>query len=123
MNNIILFSKTICLSGRDELYLVNLDLVLYMQADDHYTHIYYTTNHHFLVPYGLSAIEQLISDRKDDIIPLMRMGRKYIINLQCVHYVSIIKGNVSLADMHGGVVVLHISKPILRNLSSLFLSK
>jgi len=122
MNSINL-SKTICLSGRDELYLVNLDLVLYMQADDHYTHIYYTTNHHFLVPYGLSAIEQMIRDMKDDSVPLMRLGRKYIINLQCIHYVSILKGSVSLSDLHGGVVVLHISKPILRSMSSLFLSK
>ena len=35
---------TLSLSAHDELYIIDLEKVIYMQADDHYTHIYYSRN-------------------------------------------------------------------------------
>lgn len=67
MNNSILLSKTICLSGRDELYLVNLDLVLYMQADDHYTYIEIYVSYKLNIPthfYDHVFHESMRLDRK-----------------------------------------------------------
>lgn len=102
-----------CLSGRDELFLINLEKVLYMQADDHYSHIYYSSSHHFLVPYGLSAIEEVIAKSEGGKY-LMRLGRKYIVNLDRIFYINNVKSTLSLADDQGKTTVLHISKPILR---------
>ena len=33
---------TLCLGSYDELYLIDLNKVVYMEADDHYSNIYYT---------------------------------------------------------------------------------
>jgi DNA-binding LytR/AlgR family response regulator len=116
-------SKTkICLTGRDELYVVDLENVLYMQADDHYTHIFYSTSHHFLVPYGLSVIEEIIKQKGSDSVELLRLGRKYIINMSRIYHINSVKGNVSLADDEGKNVVLHISKPIIRGVVELLQS-
>ena len=45
----------LCLNSHDEVFLIDLDLVLYFQSDDHYTHVYYTLGSHFILPMGWDA--------------------------------------------------------------------
>ena len=106
---------TIYLSGRDEFFAINLNLVVYMQADDHYTHIYMLSGFHFLVPYGLSKIEQMIR-HLDDVSNVIRLGRKYIVNVYYIYHVNFVRSSVHLVDNQGKSIVLHISKPVLRSL-------
>ena len=52
----------LCLSGRDELFLIDLRQVLYFEADDHYANVYYANGTHFLVPHGLSYIDKKLAE-------------------------------------------------------------
>ena len=59
---------SLCLSAHDELYRIDLNQVLYMQADDHYTEVYYASGIHFMVPFGLVRIEAQINVMPVDML-------------------------------------------------------
>lgn len=106
----------LCLSAYDELYVIDLDKVLYMQADDHYTDVYYTSGTHFLLPFGLVKIESRLTSVDSERFRLMRLGRKYIVNLRRVFRINTVKESIFLSDDLGNNISLHISKPVLRGL-------
>lgn len=106
----------LCLSGHDELYIIDLNQVLYMQADDHYTNIYYASGTNFMIPYGLGRLEEVIRGSGCEAGYLLRLGRKYIVNTNRIFRISTIRDNLYLSDNHGNHVSLHISKPVLRSL-------
>ena len=109
-------SRQLKLSTKDELFIIDLEKVIYMQADDHYTHVFYSATSHFMVPFGLGSIEEKLGN--DPQPQFIRLGRKYIINLHAVFRVSTIKESLFLTDI-GSPVELHVSKPVLRSLIEL----
>ena len=102
------------LNSHDEVFIIDLYQVLYMQADDHYAHVYYASGAHFLVPYGLSRIESFIAESGIAAGLMQRMGRKYIVNSSRIFRVNTIKEQLFLSDDHGENVMLHIPKAVLR---------
>lgn len=52
----------LCFGLYDELYVVDLGQVMYFQADDHYSHVYYASGTHFMLPFGLSKVESAIGE-------------------------------------------------------------
>lgn len=111
------------LSAYDELYVIDLDKVLYMQADDHYTDVYYASGTHFLLPFGLVKIESRLTSVDSERFRLMRLGRKYIVNLRRVFRINTVKESIFLSDDLGNNISLHISKPVLRSLIDSMKSK
>ena len=51
------------LYNRDEIFLVNLDTVLYFKAEDHYTSVYYAKDTKQFLPFGLSQLEEAIKNQ------------------------------------------------------------
>lgn len=109
----------LCLSVYGELYVIDLDMVIYFQADDHYTHVYYSSGTHFLVPFGLSKVEDAISAMPSAGGSFLRLGRKHIIALNRVFHVNAVKQAVFLTDDHGTNHSLRVPKPMLRLLIEL----
>ncbi|MGN1375958.1 MAG: LytTR family transcriptional regulator DNA-binding domain-containing protein [Prevotella sp.] len=109
-------NEKLCLSVYGEMYVIYLDNVMYMQADDHYTHIYYSSGTHFLVPFGLSKVEVAVNEKVKDNRFLIRLGRKYIVNLHKVFHVNSVKQILQLSDDHGSITALHLPKPVLHTL-------
>ena len=106
----------LCLVAHDEMFIIDLQKVLYFEADDHYSHVYYASGSHFMVPYGLAKIETALAQKGSEAEALQRMGRKYIVNTNRIFRVNTITENVSLADDQGGNIFLHIPKTVLRAL-------
>lgn len=104
----------LCFSVYGELYVVDLDMVMFFQADDHYTHVYYTSGTHFMIPFGLSKVETEVKERNADKNNFVRLGRKYMINMRRVFHVNAVKQVVLLSDDHGTNHTLHLPKPVLR---------
>ena len=110
---------TLCLGSYDELYIIDLNKVIYMEADDHYTNVFYTADSSFMLPYGLGDIEKRILDMPWARKHLMRLGRKYIVNLRSVFRINTVKETIFLVNPAGGTINLHVSKPVLRSLIDL----
>lgn len=108
------------LGGHDEMYVINLEMVMYFQADDHYSHVFYASGSAFMVSFGLSQIESFIAKQHPDQSCFLRLGRKYIVNMSFLFHINTIKQVVLLTDMNGTSHSLHIAKPVLRDLISRF---
>lgn len=104
----------LCLSVYGELYRIELENVLYFQADDHYTIVYYTSGTHFMMPFGLSKVEAAISEIMTDNKFLVRLSRKYIVNLMRVFHINVLKQVLVLNDDSGSNVTLRLPKQTLR---------
>lgn len=110
-------SLRLCLNMHDELYMIDLTQTLYFMADDHYTHVYYFNGTRFMVPFGLSRIEERLAVLAvHPPHPFRRIGRKYIANLTTVHNINITKQQLTLLPPNNKPVVLQVSKPVLREL-------
>ena len=99
-----------------ELYVVDLDRMLYFEADDHYTHVYYSSGTHVMSPFGLAKVEAALSNKGRAGDAFLRLGRKYIVNIRRVFHVNAVKQVAVLADDHGTNYTLRLPKPVLRML-------
>ena len=81
----------LCFSVYGELYVVDLDRMLYFEADDHYTHVYYSSGTHFMIPFGLAKVEAALSNKGRAGDAFLRLGRKYIVNIRRVFHVNAVK--------------------------------
>lgn len=102
-----------------ELYVVDLNQTMYFKADDHYTHIYYTTGTHFMIPFGLSKVEDAIPEKQLFCKRFVRLGRTYIVNIGCIFHVNAMKQVLFVSDSRGVNHSIHLPKPVLRTLMGL----
>lgn len=111
----------LCLNMHDELYVIDLGQTIYFMADDHYTHVFYSNGVRFMVPFGLSRVEErmaLLAVHHHH--PFKRVGRKYIVNMSLVHNVNVTKQTLTLLADNSKMLSLQVSKPVLRDLMSDF---
>ena len=109
-----LLQPRLVLKGHEEIFFIDLNKVLYFLADDHYAHVYYASGYHCMVPYGLSNIETLLQEMDDDTSFMLRLSRKYIININKLQRISTVKAAIVLLDDAGNAVTLPVSKAALR---------
>ena len=109
-------NNRICIAAYDELYVLDLDKVIYFQADDHYTHVYYFADKPFMVPFGLSRIQAAILEAGEPANYIIRLGRKHIVNTRRVFRISTIRESLFLTDDAGNNAVIHVPKNALRTL-------
>lgn len=111
-------AMNIHLKSHDEMYLIDLDKVMYFQADDHYAHVHYATGQRFMVTSGLSKIEQALSEQLGESSIFLRMGRKYLVNTHYLFYLNTVKEIIVLADAQGNNHTLHVAKAAIRQAMS-----
>lgn len=99
-----------------ELYVVDIDNVMYFKADDHYTHVYYASGAHFMMPYGLSKVEQVVQASAVDSQHFLRLGRTHIVNASFISYVNANRQEVIVTDSHGENHSIQLPKGLLHEL-------
>jgi len=109
-------ANRLCLGGYGELYLIDLEKIVYFQADDHYTHVYYTAGVHFLLPFGLARVEEAVKASAIGMGRLLRVGRKYMVNISRIFHISVIKQQLVMSDGAAGSIALKVPKATLREL-------
>lgn len=80
----------IIISKGTELVRVPLDCLMYVEADGNYSKIVTKDGRERLVLLQLGQVEDLIADQIDEFEgEILRLGRKYIINLNYIHVIDI----------------------------------
>lgn len=82
------------LRNRDELYIIDLEQVLYFEAEDHYAHIYYASGYNTMIPFSLSTIETHLESYPH----IIRAGRGYIINTKHIFRLNRIKQSITFLN-------------------------
>ena len=106
---------------RDEFTKVDLNNVVYFEADGNYTHIVFINRHKVTITLGLIKIEHLLNTQlKEQAQRFIRIGKRYIINRVFILQINPLRQKLLLSDMvHEAVFTLSISKEALKTLKEI----
>lgn len=107
------------LYNRDEIFLVNLDTVLYFKAEDHYTSVYYAKDTKQFLPFGLSQLEEAIKNQTNSSESFVRAGRSHLLNFEKVVHVSVSKETVTMYNNVDTFVTVHVSRSVVKDLAKI----
>ena len=106
----------LCLNSRDEMLIVDLDQVAYIQASGNYCKLMYISGQSLLISLGLAKIETLIRKINISSTPnrYVRLGRSLIINQRYLFRISLTRQRLVLSDYSKNLHELEVSKPVLK---------
>lgn len=110
------------LNTRDELLVIDLEMVAYMQADGNYTQIQYLAGDRFVVSLGLTKMAELIAATfpAGSSSPFYRLGRSLIVNQHYLQNISLPRQKLVLSDGKGHRHELTLHKAVLKEYKDLF---
>lgn len=116
--------RIIYFQSRDEFLRVDLTAVMYFEADGNYTRFVSVNGLSTLVFMNLGKMEQLLSLRfKDAPGTFVRIGKRFILNLNYIYRINTLKQELTLSDQRTFTETLSLSKIALKALKDLIVPK
>ncbi|MBD5278561.1 MAG: hypothetical protein HDS32_04920 [Bacteroides sp.] len=112
----------ICINSRDELNIIDLDLVACINASGNYSKVMYIDGNKIMVSVGLSQFETIIKDsvsKKNCANTFIRIGRSVIINNRYLTQINILKQRITLSDRGTHAYQLTVPKALLKSYKEL----
>lgn len=106
----------LCINSRDELFVLDLDKVAYIQASGNYSRIVYIGGMQMMITLGLSKLEGMIKMivPKDRRSPFVRLGRSLLVNQTYLTHINVLKQRLTLSDNQERSYVLDVPKALLK---------
>ena len=106
----------LCINSRDELFVLDLDKVAYIQASGNYSRIVYIGGIQMMITLGLSKLEGMIKMivPKDRRSPVVRLGRSLLVNQTYLTHINVLKQRLTLSDNQEHSYVLDVPKALLK---------
>ena len=125
MSHIKASETTLFFNTRDELAKVKLEKVAFFEADSNYCHVNFINGAKATLLTSLANIENLLSSKFQGGDPMfIRIGKRYIVNINFIFQINIPKQRLTLTDFDSpNIMELTISKEALKNLKQLYSSK
>ncbi|MDE6321071.1 MAG: LytTR family transcriptional regulator [Muribaculaceae bacterium] len=116
-------SKYLYLNFRDEFYRINIDRIAYFEADGNYTNIVLTNKQKGVVGMNLAQMQKLLSESlKADANRFARVGKRFIVNLNYVYHIEVLKQRLTITDGGAAAFSLPVSKDALKKLKEMYIS-
>ena len=116
--------RIIYFQSRDEFLRVDLAAVVYFEADGNYTRFVSINGLSTLIFMNLGKMEQLLSLRfKDAPGTFVRIGKRFILNLNYIYRINTLKQELTLSDQRTFTETLSLSKIALKALKDLIVPK
>lgn len=112
----------ICINTRDELNLIDLDLVACVSASGNYSNVMYIDGNKLMVSVGLSLFERIIRDavaKQQAANTFVRLGRSVIVNNRYLSQINILKQKLTLSDRGTHAYNLTVPKNLLKSYKEL----
>lgn len=112
----------ICINTRDELNLIDLDLVACVSASGNYSNVMYIDGNKLMVSVGLSLFERIIMDavtKHQAANTFVRLGRSVIVNNRYLSQINILKQKLTLSDRGTHAYSLTVPKNLLKSYKEL----
>ena len=105
-----------CINSRDELFVLDLDKVAYIQASGNYSRIVYIGGMQMMITLGLSKLVGMIKMivPKDRRSPFVRLGRSLLVNQTYLTHINVLKQRLTLSDNQEHSYVLDVPKALLK---------
>jgi DNA-binding LytR/AlgR family response regulator len=115
--------KYLYLNSRDEFYRIDITKIVYFEADGNYTNIVLNNKVKGTVCMNLSSMQQILSTSlKKSAAIFARVGKRYIINLNYVYQIAVLRQKLELSDGENFDYTLTLSKEALKGLKEMFVN-
>lgn len=109
-------------NSRDELQRIDVSKIVYFEADGNYTDIVMVNKLRASICMNLGEMEALLASQLgDERKAFMRIGRRFIINMQYVYQINVLKQQLILSDYDHFAFQVSISKDALKKMKELML--
>lgn len=110
-------------NSRDELQRIEVSKIVYFEADGNYTTIVMVNKLRASICMNLGEMEQALADQLgEESRHFMRIGKRFIINMQYVYSINVLKQQLILSDYDHFAFQVNISKDALRKMKELMLA-
>ncbi len=111
------------LNSRDELLRMDISRIVYFEADGNYTNIYMCNKMKGTVCMNLARMQEALTlQMKEKATRFARIGKSYIVNLNYVYSIQMLKQRLVLSDQLTFAFQIAVSKEALKALRDLFIN-
>lgn len=116
--------KYLYINSRDEFHRVDISKIVYFEADANCTHFVLSNKLKGTIGINLAQTQRLLSERlKEDAAIFARIGKRFIVNLDYVCRIEILKQRLLLSDGEHFAYSLPVSKDALRKLREMYVEQ
>lgn len=116
-------TKFLYLNARDEFYRVDISKIVYFEADGNYTNFVLSNKLKGVVLMNLSQMQTVLSESlKEEASIFARIGKRFIVNLNYVYHIEVLRQKLMLSDGEVFAYQLPISKEALKKLKEMYLA-
>ena len=109
-------------NSRDELQRIDVSKIVYFEADGNYTDIVMVNKLRAAVCMNLGEMEKMLASQLgEESRTFMRIGKRFIINMQYVYQINVLKQHLILSDYDHFAFQVSISKEALKKMKELML--
>ena len=109
------------LNSRDEFLRIKTDSIVYFESDGNYTNIILANKVKCSVCMNLAQMQKVLSENlKERASIYARIGKCYIVNLNYVFQINVLRQKLTLTDGHHFSYQIGASKEALRRLKELY---
>lgn len=114
--------KYLYLNSRDELYKIDIARIVYFEAEGNYTNVILSNKYRATVCMNLAQMQKLINDNLHEAGAIFaRIGKRYIINLDYVLHINVLKQRLVLSDGEMFAYAISVSKDALKKLKDMYI--
>ncbi len=114
-------SSFLLLNSRDELYRIDISKVVYFEAEGNYTHFILSNKLKGVAGFNLAKMQQILAENlKERTSQFARIGKRFIINLDYVYHIEILKQKLTLSDGERFAYQLPVSREALKKLKDIY---
>lgn len=107
---------------RDELNRIEVSKIVYFEADGNYTTVVMVNKLRAAIYMNLGEMEKALTEQLGpDDRTFMRIGKRFIINMQYIYQINVLKQQLILSDYDHFAFQVSISKEALRKVKELML--
>ncbi len=115
--------KYLYLNSRDEFYKVDIAKIVYFEADGNYTNFVLCNKLKGVVLMNLAQMQTVLCESlKEEASIFARIGKRFIINLNYVYHIEVLRQKLTLSDGEIFAYQLPISKEALKKLKDMYIS-
>lgn len=107
-------------NSRDKLIRIDIDKIVYFEGDGNYTHIVTANKHKVCITMNLSNTEAVLATQLEEAAKhFMRIGKRYIVNMNYIYQIDLQKQNLQLSDWKNFTFQMPVSKEALKTVKEL----
>ena len=119
-NRLPMTQQRIYFNSRDKLIRLDVQKIVYFEGDGNYTYIITANKQKVCITMNLSHTEDaLASQLGDNAKQFMRIGKRFIVNMNYIYQVDIQKQTLMLSDCEHFLFQMPVSKEALKTVKEL----